>query len=483
MPLKIYNSLTSSKQEFSPVAPDTNKVNMYTCGVTVYDSCHIGHGRSLYVFEVIRKYLKFRGLDITFVRNITDVDDKIINKARDWAKKDNISLKQAFDKVRNFYIQDYYKDLESLGLPKADIEPLATENIREIQEYIKALIKKGFAYEKNNNVYFSPRKLADYGKLSGNCLDDVIAAVRIDDDPDKNDPVDFALWKKAKEDEPAWDSAWGKGRPGWHIECSVMSQKYLNVQTLDIHGGGRDLIFPHHENEKAQAEALTGKQFAKYWIHHGLLTINGQKMAKSLGNFFTIKDVLSKYSADILKIFYLQAHYSSSIDFSWEKMDEAQKAYDRIGILLEKLEKKYSNKASALEDIHCETVNQVIAAFYNRFIEAMDDDFNMPRGLAVLFDLVSECNKLIAADEQNKDLALTYALSVIREITGVFSLTFVKPKSSFFSDLEIQAKVSLRNKFKKEKNFKAADEIRDQLQAAGIIIEDSKDGKTEWRIG
>lgn len=483
MPLKIYNSLTSAKQEFSPVASDTNKVNMYTCGVTVYDSCHIGHGRSLYVFEVIRKYLKFRGLDITFVRNITDVDDKIINKARDWAKKENISLKQAFDKVRNFYIQDYYKDLESLGLPKADIEPLATENIREIQEYIKALIKKGFAYEKNNNVYFSPRKLADYGKLSGNCLDDVIAAVRIDDDPDKNDPVDFALWKKAKEDEPAWDSVWGKGRPGWHIECSVMSQKYLNVQTLDIHGGGRDLIFPHHENEKAQAEALTGKPFAKYWIHHGLLTINGQKMAKSLGNFFTIKDVLSKYSADILKVFYLQAHYSSSIDFSWEKMDEAQKAFERIGILLEKLEKRYGNINLVPADIHCETGNQVIAAFYNRFIEAMDDDFNMPRGLAVLFDLVSECNKSIAANEQNKDAVLTYALLVIREIAGVFSLTFVKPKSSSFSDLEIQAKVSLRNKFKKEKNFKAADEIRDQLQSAGIIIEDSKDGKTEWRIG
>ncbi|MFH1061538.1 MAG: cysteine--tRNA ligase [Candidatus Omnitrophota bacterium] len=481
MTIKIYNSLTSSKQEFSPVALNTNKINMYTCGVTVYDSCHIGHGRSLYVFEVIRRYLKFRGFDIKLVRNITDVDDKIINKARDWAKKEDISLKQAFDQVRTFYIKDYYTDLESLGLPKADQEPLATENISEIQEYIKALIAKGFAYAKNGNVYFSPRKLENYGSLSGNSLDAVLEAVRIDDDPDKNDPVDFALWKKAKEDEPSWDSPWGKGRPGWHIECSVMSQKYLNVQTLDIHGGGRDLIFPHHENEKAQAEALTGKLFAKYWIHHGLLTINSQKMAKSLGNFFTIKDVLGKYSADILKIFYLQAHYSSSIDFSWEKMNEAKKAYERIEILKEKLEKKYGNK-NLTQVVSGKAGKQVILDFYNRFIEAMDDDFNMPRGLAVLFDMVTECNKLIEGNEQNKEQILSYALEVINKIAEVFSLTFLNQKSSALTDAEISQKVNQRIKYKQEKNFKAADQIRDELQQIGIVLEDSKDGKTIWRI-
>jgi cysteinyl-tRNA synthetase len=480
MTIKIYNSLTSSKQEFSPVALNTNRIKMYTCGVTVYDSCHIGHGRSLYIFEVIRRYLKFRGYDITLVRNITDVDDKIINKARDWAKKENISLKQAFDQVRTFYIKDYYTDLESLGLPKADQEPLATENIAEIQEYINALIVKGFAYAKNGNIYFSPRKLENYGSLSGNSLDAVLEAVRIDDDPDKNDPVDFALWKKAKEDEPSWDSPWGKGRPGWHIECSVMSQKYLNVQTLDIHGGGRDLIFPHHENEKAQAEALTGKLFAKYWIHHGLLTINGQKMAKSLGNFFTIKDVLSKYSADILKIFYLQAHYSSSIDFSWEKMEEAKKAYERIAILKDKLEKNYGNPESVgLQNSEAEAV---ILDFYNRFIEAMDDDFNMPRGLAVLFDLVTTCNKLLESNEEHKDFMLSQALKNIKLISSIFGLNFLNHKSSALSDAEISQKVNQRIKYKQEKNFKAADQIRDELQTMGIILEDAKDGKTIWRI-
>ncbi|MBU1086647.1 MAG: cysteine--tRNA ligase [Candidatus Omnitrophica bacterium] len=479
MSLKIYNSLTSSKEEFSLVKPDNNKLNMYTCGVTVYDACHIGHGRSLYVFEVIRRYLKFKGFDITLVRNITDVDDKIINKARDWAKKDNISLKQAFDNVRDFYIADYYKDLESLGLPKADKEPLATENIIEILEYIKTLIVKGFAYVKNGNVYFSPRKLADYGSLSGNSLDQVLEAVRIDDDLDKQDPVDFALWKKVKDEEPSWDSPWGRGRPGWHIECSVMSQKYLNVETLDIHGGGRDLIFPHHENEKAQAEALTGKLFAKYWIHHGLLTINGQKMAKSLGNFFTIKDVLKKYSADILKIFYLQAHYSSPIDFSWEKMDEAQKALERIARLKEKLEKTCGD--NFLEDIGKSGAGN-IAEYREAFIRAMDDDFNMPKGLAVFFDMVSECNKLLDSEIENKELILSYALSIMNEIADIFCLSFLKQKSSLLADKDIQEKIDLRIKYKSERNFKAADQIRDELQSAGIILEDTKDGKTVWRI-
>ena len=477
MSIKIYNSLGSSKQEFSPVEANTKKLNMYTCGVTVYDSCHIGHGRSLYVFEVIRRYLRFRGYDISLVRNITDVDDKIINKARDWAKKDNIPLKQAFDKVREFYIEDYYNDLESLGLPKADQEPLATENIIEIQEYINGLIDKGFAYAKNGNVYFAPRKLSNYGSLSGNNLDDVLEGIRINDDPDKNDPVDFALWKKVKDDEPSWESPWGNGRPGWHIECSVMSQKYLGVETLDIHGGGRDLIFPHHENEKAQAEALTGKLFAKYWIHHGLLTINGQKMAKSLGNFFTIKDVLGKYSADILKVFYLQAHYSSSIDFSWEKMDEAQKAFDRIARLKDKLENTCKGKPLELGGTSEDTLK-----YKEAFISAMDDDFNMPKGLAVLFDLVSECNRIFDSDKKDKEAILFPALSVINEISDVFCLTFLKQKSSLFPEQEIQEKINLRVKYKSEKNFKAADEIRDLLQSAGIILEDKKDGNTTWRI-
>ncbi|MCK4994361.1 MAG: cysteine--tRNA ligase [Candidatus Omnitrophica bacterium] len=479
MTIKIYNSQTSKKEEFNRKPPE--KVNMYTCGVTVYDACHIGHARSLYVFQVMRRYLKFRGYDITLVRNITDVDDKIINKARDWAKRDKLSLIEAFDKVRNFYIDDYYDDLKALGLPKADIEPRATENIKEIIAYIVKLIEKGFAYEKNGNVYFSPRKLDNYGSLSGNSLDEVQEAVKIEADSDKKDPVDFALWKKVKEAEPSWDSPWGKGRPGWHIECSVMSREYLGVDTLDIHGGGRDLIFPHHENEKAQSEALTGKKFANYWIHHGLLTINAQKMAKSAGNFVTIKDVLKKYPADILKIFYLQAHYSSSIDFSWEKMEEAKKAYERIRILLEKLEKKYGNK-DVTKVISGGTGEEVMLAFYNRFIESMDDDFNMPKGLAVLFDMVSRCNKLFESDEEYKDLMLRDAFEKIKKLANIFELTFLKQKTSSLPDEQIEEKIALRLKYKKDRDFKSADGIRDELQNIGIIIEDTKGGKTTWRI-
>lgn len=477
MTIKIYNSQTSKKEEFN--RKPSERINMYTCGVTVYDSCHIGHARSLYVFEVIRRYFKFRGYDIKLVRNITDVDDKIINKARAWAKRDKITIKEAFDNVRNFYINDYYDDLEGLGLPKADSEPKATDNIKEIIDYVSKLIDKGFAYEQNGNVYFSPKKLNDYGSLSGNSLDEVQEAVRIETDTDKKDSVDFALWKKAKEEEPSWDSPWGKGRPGWHIECSVMSQKYLDTQTLDIHGGGRDLIFPHHENEKAQSEALTGKKFANYWIHHGLLTINAQKMAKSAGNFVTIKDVLKKYPADILKIFYLQAHYSSSIDFSWEKMEEAKKAYERIQRLREKLENICGD--NFLENAGKSSAGN-IAEYRAAFIAAMDDDFNMPKGLAVFFDMVSECNKLLESDEPNKELILSYALEVMDEISKVFDLTFLKQKSSTLTDGQIEEKLRLRLKYKKQRDFKAADNIRDELQASGIAIEDTKDGKTTWRI-
>ncbi len=481
MMIKIYNSQTSKKEEFKPQIH--GKVNMYTCGVTVYDECHIGHARSLYIFEVIRRYLRFRGFNVKLVRNITDVDDKIIKKAREWAKRDNMSLKEAFDNVRSFYIKDYYDDLEKLGLPKADAEPKATENIKEIQAYIKALIDLGFAYEKEGNVYFSPRKLKGYGELSGNSLDDVLESVRIEADSLKDDPVDFALWKRVKEDEPSWDSPWGRGRPGWHIECSVMSQKYLETETLDIHGGGRDLIFPHHENEKAQAEALTGKKFANYWIHHGLLTINGQKMAKSLGNFVTIKDVLKKYPADILKIFYLQAHYSSSIDFSWEKMEEAKKAYERIMILIDKLD-DYIKKNEIRESTPWGTGAKAIEEefFREQFKAAMDDDFNMPKGLAVLFEVINSTNAELLSDDPTTKGNLLYAKNVINEIGEVFCLSFEKKKLKGIDKKEIVDKIELRLKYKKERDFKAADKIRDELRECGIIIEDTKDGKTTWRI-
>ncbi|MDP3142388.1 MAG: cysteine--tRNA ligase, partial [Candidatus Omnitrophota bacterium] len=336
MSISIYNSLTRKKEPFESIIPP--QVNIYTCGVTVYDDCHIGHARSLYIFDVIRRYLKYRGFQVNFVRNITDIDDKIINRAKE--------LKINWEDLVKKYIENYYRDLELLGIEKGILgengeEPRATRNIPDMVKHIQGLIDKGSAYVVDGDVYFSVRSFKDYGNLSGQSVDQMLEAVRVEKDPKKKDPLDFALWKKSAEDEPSWPSPWGKGRPGWHIECSVMSQKFLKTQTLDIHAGGRDLIFPHHENEIAQAEALTGKPFAKYWIHHGLLTINGQKMAKSAGNFVTIQDALKKYPADVLKIFYLQAHYASPIDFSWERMEEAKRAYGKFVILFRKIDREF----------------------------------------------------------------------------------------------------------------------------------------------
>ena len=471
--ITIYNTLTRKKEEFRSQNP--SEVKMYTCGVTVYDDCHIGHGRSLYVFEIMRRYLKYKGFKVLFVRNITDVDDKIINKANQMVQTGKISLKDAFEKVRKTYIDSYYDDLKMLNLPSADIEPLATENILQMQEYIQRLIQKDFAYVVEGNVYFSVRKLDSYGKLSGKKIDDLLSSVRIEPDSFKKDSLDFALWKKAKQDEPCWDSPWGPGRPGWHIECSVMSQKYLNTETLDIHGGGRDLIFPHHENECAQSEALTGKTFANYWIHHGLLTINGQKMAKSLGNFVTLKDILSRYPSDILKIFYLQACYSTPIDFSWERMEDAKKAYERINILVGKFKDLFKADIESEEAAGCQDIEQ----FKQEFIEAMDDDFNTPKGLAALFDLVSKCNKLLEEGE-SKIKELRYAKQVIEEITGILGFTFAGNKASSMAEEEIEKNIKFRLEFKIAKNFKEADRIREELAVKGIILEDTKDG-TKWR--
>jgi len=468
MPVLIYNSLTRKKEEIIPVSPP--KLNIYTCGVTVYDESHIGHARSLYIFDVIRRYLEHRGFKVRFVRNITDIDDKIINRAKEL----NTDWKELIKK----YIDRYYQDLKVLGIEKGDDEPRATENISDMIKYIESLINKGYAYITPSGVYFSVRKFKDYGKLSGQSIDQMLTGVRKEPDETKEDPLDFALWKLSKPDEPSWDSPWLKGRPGWHIECSTMSMKYLKTQTLDIHAGGRDLIFPHHENEVAQAEALTGKPFAKYWIHHGLLTINGQKMSKSLGNFITIKDVLDKYPADVLKIFYLQAHYSSPIDFSWEKIEDAKKAYEGIDILMIKLDQTFGTR-NVSDVIHGGTGD--IGQFKDQFIKCMDDDFNTPRALSVLFDIVKRCNILLESDDEYKNFKLNYAMHIIKEIASVFGLTFLQNKSLEMSDDQISWHISVRQTFKKQKNFKEADKIRKELEEKGIILEDTKDGKTTWR--
>ncbi len=466
MTIKITNSLTKSKEDLIPLNGKT--INMYSCGVTVYDKCHIGHARSLYIFDVITRHLRNRGYKVKFVRNITDVDDKIINKAN--------QLKKSFEEVVAENIRFYQKDIETLRVKFADYEPKATENIQEMIAHIEALIAKGKAYTVDGDVYFKVRSFEDYGKLSGQSTEKMLEAVRIDRDAKKKDSLDFCLWKKAKEGEPFWKSPWGNGRPGWHIECSVMSMKYLQCETLDIHAGGRDLIFPHHENEIAQSEALTGKPFAKYWIHHGLLKIKGQKMAKSLGNFITLDEVLAKYSHNILKLFYLQSHYASEIDFSWEKMEEVKKTYERLGLLVNKLEENFGARDLARDQ---DEGMAEIVGYWKSFLEKMDDDFNTPQALSVLFEFIKKCNSLLDSKDDLKEAKLNYALEIFMRISDALGLDYAQEEIAISE--EIQLLLNERIEARKNKNFQRSDEIREELKAKGILVEDGKNGQT-WRL-
>ncbi len=466
MAVCIFNSLTKKKEEL--ISQDGKTIRMYVCGVTVYDQCHIGHARSLYVFDIIRRYLKYRGYEVHFVRNITDVDDKIINKAKESGK--------TFEDVVKENIEAYDRDLEALAIGKADAEPRATANIPEMITAIQGLIQKGFAYAADGDVYYDVRKFKEYGKLSGQSIDKMEEAVRIEPDAKKKDHLDFALWKKSKEGEPSWESPWGKGRPGWHIECSCMSLNHLKCETLDIHAGGRDLIFPHHENEIAQAEPLTGKPFARYWIHHGLLTIQGQKMAKSLGNFITIQDALKKYTADEIKLFFLSSHYASPIDFTEGKLMEARKALERFDILFWKAYQMLEGRKSvgALEA-------EFITKRRNEFIEAMDDDFNTPKALGCLFDFINDTNKFIdTAPKDGNYLEIVFrAVDIIESLSRNILGLFLKEKDA---DLTTEQERLLQDRkyARKQKNFKRSDEIREQLKSFGIIVEDAKDGQV-WR--
>ncbi len=480
MPIFVYNSLTRKKEEFVPLAAP--KVNIYTCGVTVYDESHIGHARSLYIFDCLRRYLKYRGFNVRFVRNITDIDDKIINRAKE--------LKVDWQDLVKKYIDSYYLDLKALGIEKADFEPRATQDIPDMIKFIQGLIDKGLAYATSTGVYFSVRKFEGYGKLSGQSIEQMLSGVRNAPDETKEDVLDFALWKISKEDEPGWESPWGRGRPGWHIECSVMSAKYLEAQTLDIHAGGRDLIFPHHENEIAQAEALTGKPFAKYWIHHGLLTINGQKMAKSSGNFVTIKDFLNKYKdANLLKLFFLSTHYSHPIDYNEEKILELKKSYERLSIMLSKVGMIFKEIAPVKKEQIKEELlkNNLFGDIRAQFEEAMDDDFNMPRALAVMQGLITQTNITITEYTAllNKDINLQrlyYSCYImLPEIAGIFGLDLkVLPKVGEYLNEEVEDLISKRNIARSAKDFKLADKIRVELDKNGIILEDTKEGTT-WR--
>ena len=467
--MKIYNTLTRTKEEFKPIKE--GKVGMYVCGPTVYDEPHIGHARSAYIFDVVRRYLKYREFEVTFVRNVTDVDDKIIARAREEFKNEDSN--SATKKVSTKYLKVYHDAMSDLGIGSPDKEPKATEYIEKMKIFIKDLIDRGAAYSSGGDVYFDIKKAKDYGKLSNQSLDKMEVGARISPGENKKDPLDFALWKAAKEDEPSWPSPWGKGRPGWHIECSVMSSDILGDE-FDIHAGGIDLIFPHHENEIAQSEGA-GKKFANYWIHNGLLTINAEKMAKSSGNFVTIKDFISKHkNPDYLKLIFLTAHYRSPLDYSNEKIEEVKRAYERVDILMRKLneiswpDKKPSGGAGD------------IGHFRDKFIEYMDDDFNTPRALSVLFDMVSMCNKLLDSDDEWKDFKLNYAMEVIKEMADVFGLDFLRGISPETTDVEIAAAIAQRELLREAKRYKEADEVRKALEEKGIILEDTAEGTT-WR--
>jgi len=457
----IYNSLTNQKEEFNPI--NKKQVNMYTCGVTVYDDCHIGHARSLYVFDVIRKYLEYRNFKVNFVRNITDIDDKIIKRAQEL----NINWQDLSTK----YIESYYEDLKSLGIDKSigdgKEEPKATSNIQEMIEFISGLINNGYAYAVKNGVYFRVRKFKKYGELSGQDTNQMHSNVRIEADNQKEDSLDFALWKNSKQGEPSWESPWGPGRPGWHIECSVMSQKYLKTDTLDIHGGGRDLIFPHHENEKAQSEARTGKPFVNYWIHHGLLTINGQKMSKSLGNFITIKDFITKHQdADILKLFFLSAHYTHPVDYTEEKIEETKKQQRMFNEFFDKINLKVS-KPGEENILFSEKDKKWIDDLCFKFEEAMNEDFNTPRALGCLFELIDAGNGFISSDKQEASIYVKERLEKFFNILGLK----LKSKGAIPPDIERLALE--RDKARKQKDFKQADKLREEIELNGYVVTDT----------
>ena len=472
MPLKIYNSLTKQKEEFIPLKK--GEVKMYVCGPTVYDEPHIGHLRSAYVFEVIRNYFEYSGYKVTFVRNVTDVDDKIIDKAKE---SGNPALVDEVRKVSKKYYDLYKEDLDKLGIKKPSKEPKATEHIEEMIQLIRRLIDKEFAYLVGGDVYFKVGSFQNYGKLSGQKKELMLEGARIGPGENKKDALDFALWKGAKEGEPAWDSPWGKGRPGWHIECSAMSMKYLG-ESFDIHGGGLDLIFPHHENEIAQSESATGKSFAKYWLHHGLVTREGHKMSKSLHNFVTLKDLESKGPNTIeeLKFLFLGTRYRMPLDYSEEKMKMEKAVRERFFFFLQELsELKQDKKVSP-------RANNRNKQFEIAFKEAMDDDFNTPQALAVMHEMVHYARK-----PQNEAVksAIGEQIRKMAEVLGVrFPLMMhfrEEIKLTEEVNIDIERLVEEREAAKKKKDFKIADEIRNKLLAEGIALMDKPGGKTTWR--
>lgn len=464
--MKIYNTISRKKEEFIPI--DKNEVKMYSCGPTVYDYFHIGNARPFIIFDTMRRYLEYLGYKVKFVQNFTDIDDKMIKRANE----EGITVKELAER----FINEYFEDSHALGIAEASVHPKATENIDAIIAIVSKLIDNGYAYNVDGNVYFSTKKFREYGKLSKQPLEDLEAGARISVGEEKEDPMDFALWKKQKEGEPAWESPWGMGRPGWHIECSAMANKYLG-ETIDIHSGGQDLIFPHHENEIAQSECANGKPFANYWMHNGYINIDNQKMSKSLGNFFTVRDIRKQYDSEVIRYFMLSAHYRNPINFSDVLMQQAKSAVERVYTCLSRLsfllENATDENATEKETEFIEKLN----AFKVKFISAMDDDLNTADAIAAIFDIVYSSNTDLSDTEPNSKEAVNTAISLIRELGGVLGL-FTKTDEKTLDD-EIEQLIEARNEARKNKDWAKADEIRDKLKEMNIVLKDTPMG-VQW---
>ncbi len=504
MALSVFNTMGNRKEPFVPLAP--GKVRMYVCGVTVYDLCHIGHARANVAFDIIVRYLRYGGYDVKYVRNFTDIDDKIIKRAAE--------RKTDYLEIANTYIDAFYKDFDRMGLLRPDIEPRATEHIPEIVDLVSRLVAAGKAYPVDGDVYYAVKSFPGYGKLSGKNTEDLLSGARVDVDERKKDPLDFALWKASKPGEPAWESPWGPGRPGWHIECSAMALKHLG-ETFDIHGGGKDLVFPHHENEIAQSEGLTGKPFARYWIHNGFVNVNSEKMSKSLGNFFTLREVLAKVKPEVLRFFFASSHYRSPIDYSDQSLAEARAGLDRLYRVKEKVEACKAAGAAA-SAIPGDDAFLPVREAPKRFSESMDDDFNTAAALGHLFDAVRVLNRLAPADpgaEREQAGRFLAGYAILEPLFGVLGLMQSTAADYFkgtprhyeypgvatavmgggattdfksggasapLSEEEIVRRIEARKTARARKDYAESDRIRKELDALGVILEDGKAGTT-WK--
>ena len=488
--MRFYNTMSNKIEEFETI--EKGKVKMYVCGPTVYNYIHLGNARPIIVFDTLARYFKYRGYDVTYIQNFTDVDDKIIKRANE----EGISVKEVTEK----YIKGFFEDIEPLNISDDIIRPKVTENIPEIIEIIKKLIDEGFAYEKDGNVFFEVKKFEEYGNLSNQKIDELEIGARVDIMEEKNNPLDFALWKRKKEGEPYWDSPWGQGRPGWHIECSAMAKKYLG-DTFDIHGGGQDLVFPHHENEIAQSRCAYHGNFANYWLHNGFIQVNGDKMSKSLGNFFLLREILGKFPGNVVRLFILGTHYRKPINFSMDNMEDSRKTLKNIVTSMNNFSEiieKFSGKGSHEGEVSDNTGNNSTNEFKEKvneldkkFMEAMDEDMNTPQALAVIFDQIKETKKFSVNISNGEEAeALNYSYNSLRkkleEVLGI--MLFMEDENKNFKNNDkltgnlIELLIKLRADARKEKNFKLSDEIRDNLKELGIEIQDNKDGTTGYTI-